>query len=87
MAVRKSFEEQLAEAIEEKPRRVRKPRNAPVLAPIDPPKPRRARKVTAPEPVTVIKVNPSIWKTALQLADGKPSRIKVISATKVEVSS
>lgn len=35
--------------------------------------------------VTTIKVNPGIWKTALELAGGKASRIKVISPTEVEV--
>lgn len=39
------------------------------------------------EPVMTIQVNPGIWAKALEIAGGKASRIRVISATQVEVSS
>lgn len=50
----------------------------------------RGRKTGRPIPppgsaAYVIRVHPGIWKTALKLAEGNVSRIKVISATKVEV--
>lgn len=36
--------------------------------------------------VTTIQVNPGIWATAMSLANGNRSRIRVISATQVEVT-
>lgn len=38
-----------------------------------------------PPPPKVIKVNPKIWKQAMFIAKGDRSRIKVISATHVEI--
>lgn len=38
-----------------------------------------------PQPVQVIKVDPRILKTALRLAKGDASKLRSISATKIEV--
>jgi hypothetical protein len=50
----------------------------------------RARKSPAPASgrssrVTVVTVHPAVLAKALELADGDPSRLKIISATEVVV--
>ncbi len=43
-------------------------------------RPRRRRS-----PVTVVRPDPRLWQTALQLAGGDPSLITVLSPTRLEV--
>lgn len=51
---------------------------------------RRQRRTRAapesPPAVALLQVHPGIWKTALRLAEGDATRIRVISATRVEVA-
>lgn len=44
-------------------------------------RPRKPR----PAPITYTQVNRGVWAKAMELAHGDPQRIRIISATKVEV--
>lgn len=46
---------------------------------------RRATTYTAAKTTKHIKVHPLVWEKALELAQGEPSRIKIISRTEVVV--
>lgn len=48
-------------------------------------RPPEAARPPEPGPVTVIKVNPTVWRHALKLAGGNARRLEVIDATHVRV--
>jgi len=49
------------------------------------PKPRRRKMSPKSGPVTVTRVNPGVWATALDLAGGDPTLLRIINLVTVEV--